>query len=211
MIEIIAASKRFGLSAGACLGPRPLRAGGSPVVTTAAAAATITTAATASAVTAAATTTTAATVTTAAATTAATFSAATTAAAAVSTAAAATTTTAAVSTAAAATTAAVSTAAAATTTGGSAAALFSLVDTQGTTAHVLTIQLIEGGLTRFSIGKGDKCEPALTAGFAIDGIEEVSERFPRGEHTAEFDLGGLVRDIAYVEFHGLLAWFAWFA
>jgi hypothetical protein len=71
--------------------------------------------------------------------------------------------------------------------------------------------LLQRCLAGFPVGEGNESESALAAGFAIDRIEEVGERFPRGEHVAEFDLGGLVGDVSNVEFHGLLTGFAWVA
>ncbi len=161
-----------------------------PVIATTAAAATIS-AITAATATAAATFTAAAAATIAAtATAAATFTAAAAATIATATATATATTS---------TVATTTTAAAAAT-----AALFGLVDAQGTTAAFGAVQRLHGGLTGFPVGQGHKSEATLTAGVPINGIKEVCQGLPGSEHAPKLGFGGFVRNIAYVEFHGLL-------
>ncbi len=164
----------------------------------------VTAAATASAV--AASTTTISTVPVATATAAATTTTAaiTTVAITTTTAAAATTAAVASATAAASAETTTTTAAAAATT--ATAAFFGFVHSKRTAATVGAIESFHGSLTGLAAGKGHESEAALTASVPIDGIEEVSQRLPGFKHTTKLGFGGFVRDIAYIQFHGLTGW-----
>lgn len=82
-----------------------------------------------------------------------------------------------------------------------AGAIFRLADSCRPAIEIGTIESFDRSLSNFAAGERDKSEASGPTGFAVERKMEIHDRLEVGEKLTNFDLGGLVWQIAKIQFH----------